>query len=539
MSRWAGIVAVGLAAAGCGAGKAADEPAVGKADLTPACATDSVEVDLALCRAVQPRDLGRSPERPMPWGPTPATAPFSRRLRCPGGAIAKSRYAGQIDQEGQVHRWVVGCPGQPAFYLYQDVQKCGIPCPPAGLLVAPAQVEAALQAAEAALDEGDKPGAVDRAIGWAQRALAWSPEDERGLELLHIAELQKEKPAEALATVRRLRRLDPGSPKYRWHEAQVALLASARDKGPLPEVRMAGGKPAALPPPAVRYARLLARDVDDLDGLGALTGAAAIEAEDLRKRDTAKLALVDRQPWLAEVCKTAAHWELVRQAARSGEAREETWLEVLLGPDGLQDVRVARHPGGLLRAVLRDPAKGLAQLQVDLPVLVGALPPPWAWERVQADLSVPLLVQEIDNVARLAWAESDPPTIDEAIVLATLGWGTKGEERLFHEIVSVVRMIQAAGSGEAATRQRAIEFLRTFVRQADLALEPLAAPQGLAEATRRDPALYHLAGVLQALADRARATLGLPPLPALPQAPLDAERPDWPPEPEPRVEARK
>ena len=532
------IAGIALGALGAGAGcGAAQNVGSSPAASVNACPARTLALDAEACAALPAR--GASAETPLEWGSTEGLALWAGRLRCQNGAVPFRRKVGEggrapasqsppsqtATEPELLELWEVSCPNQQPMRLYLNPHRCGSPCPPPGLAVTGLHVEAALQAAHAALQQ-DR---TQDAFAWAKLAAHQAVPDQVVQSTLGHAALLAHAWPDAAAAFEAVLAMDTADPTARMGLALSRVQNLPADKG-LRVESVPSAPVSALPDQ--RHLRVRASDAALLDELGALTGTPAIEPGDLDSaQGSAIVARLDcvraggdwLRPTLGQPLSGSATlgWEMLRDVVTSGETRLQTWVRIEQSQGALNDVQRCRGPQGFARALLADPAAAWRGVEADLPVHEAALPEAWALERVRSEVTVPLLLAA---TMALVGAEMQNPelTADQAVVLVDEPW-----QAAWYETVSLARILRVARlDADPEKRRLAAQFLGQVLVAADTAVQALATASGpLDGAVARSPALFRAAQVVRETDAWLRRALGMPEPPRLPTPAPDA-RPD-------------
>lgn len=531
MTRWLGVILVAGTASGCSAANIHGDRAQ-SASAAERCPSRALDVDLRTCSAADGR-RGQAGQ-PLEWGPTDGDALWAGRLRCTGGAVPARRRVGEgglasatsaprstlPGDDELLELWELQCPGQPATRAYINPFRCGSPCPPAGFTVSDVRLDAMLEAAQSALAQDRDAEALD----WARLALQQSPGDELALATLGQAALQQHAWPDAIRALTGVLALDPADPTARLGLAlaRVGLVPDGQGL-PLPTIRRVATP--ARPEPDVRHARVLAGDVALVTALGALTGAATIDAGDIGSRRSRAIVteiecLRPDGGWLGKALQRPEDWELLRQVLLSGETRTETWLRVQQADGHIVDIQRVRGPDGFARQLLADPVAALCSLEADLDTHEAALPPAWSLVHIHSEVSVPVL---LGGALALMGAEMHHPELspEQAVVVAGERW-----QAVWFESVSLARVLRMAREAPDTTqREQSIRFLAQVALAADQAMLAFATGPGLDVAAARSPALFRGVQVLRETTAVLHRALGLAEPQVLPSPPMDV-RPD-------------
>lgn len=496
------------------------------ADVAPmqkAC--PSRVLDVRQCQAMPAR--GSTPQTPLEWGPTEGNALWAGRLRCASGAVPARRRVGEgglapasdspksavLADPELLELWELSCPGQPALRLYVNPFRCGLPCPPPGLTVTDLRVEAALQAAHAAL-QADR---AQEALDWSRLAARQAPTDEVVQATLGHAALMGHAFPEAIAAFEAVLAVDGTDPTARLGLALARVQAIPAGKGLRVEAPVASAEAGMTR--TVRHARVLEPDALRIDALGTRHGTPAIEAQDLAEGAKAldQMAFLRADGgWLRQAMATPAAWDRLREVLRSGEQRPETWVRFELVDGRVQDVFRDRGPQGFARHLLADPQDAWRAAMADLDVHEAALPDAWARDHIRSDVTVPLLLA---GTMALLGAELQEPELapEQTVVVAGEAW-----QGAWFETVSLARLARVVRHDpDEGHRLEAAQFLGQVVLAADAAVDAFLAGGHTDAAAARSPALFRGALVVRTLDAEVRKVLGLPEPPALPAPAMD------------------
>lgn len=218
----------------------------------PACAPFEQHPEQLVCPS--PQTHGATREDPLQWGTMAFGDLWQGMLVCPGGAVAEAHRSGSVGSipaqsapanpeigsitaelglppADIIDRWEIRCPGMEPKVWFVNGYRCGDPCPPDGLTVAPRAIVQLFLSAN--LKSGDPNTAA--ALMLADKVTREHPDQELAWMAASLVWWRTDQHAQALGALRQIERFGPLNA-----DQQLLRMGASMFSGDFAQAREAG-----------------------------------------------------------------------------------------------------------------------------------------------------------------------------------------------------------------------------------------------------------------------------------------------------------